>query len=117
MGYVPPVFGTSGFLGRRDEGSQVYSGSGRETFLGPPVGQGEGPEEPTRTSVELPKLDSWRLAGIARADYGFTERDGDGILGGLFEGCTGFVPCVGHVFASREVGTSGRNFGHEVPGW
>ena len=42
-----------------------------ETFLGPPVGQGEGPEEPTRTSVELPKLDRYNplTAAIVAGDW------------------------------------------------
>ena len=73
VGFVPQSFGASGFFRKGDDRGQARSGSGSsvETVLGPPVGQGESPEEPTRTSVELPKLDRYNplTAAIVAGDW------------------------------------------------
>ena len=71
VGSVPLSFGSSGLFGKGDYRGQTRSGLGIETVLGPPVGQGESPEEPTRTTVELPKLDKYNpsTAAIVAGDW------------------------------------------------
>ena len=71
MDSVPLAFGASGFLGKGDERGQTRSGSDAGSVLGHPVGQGESPEEPTRTSVELPKLEKYNpsTAAIVAGDW------------------------------------------------
>ena len=68
---VPWSFGGSGSSGKGDDKGRVRSGYEGGSVVGPPVGHGESPEEPTRTSIELPKLDRYNpsTAAIVAGDW------------------------------------------------